>query len=471
MRLFSERMKINTFNTVFRKKKYNLDKSYSNHLIFVFHFRDLSNTRITSLPTIGLGKIKELVLKQTPSMKHFPSVLEFTKIEKAELYYPHHCCAFKNPEKQDPEAWRTKQAQERINRQCAQTTPIASTPAPPQFGKPVSAPGTVAETTVKMATIKHNNWREKRSPMEGFNDFAENISEPEFHGKPLFGGFREDDGFAIKGPKTAEGKRIILFHGSTVPVDENITQNVLCGTIYIYNRNILCTPEPDAFNPCEDVMGYFWLRVTVWFVLLAALLGNSVVFLVLITSRSKFTVPKFLMCNLAFADFFMGVYLLLLASIDVHTLGEYFNYAVQWQNEGGCQAAGFLSVFSSELSIFTLTIITLERWYAISHAIHLNKRLKLRQSLFLMFMGFLFASALAVLPLAGISGYGNVSICLPMKAENAVDVGYIVSLLIMNGVMFLAICFCYINMYWKVKSGSDCTARSNDATIAKRMAL
>lgn len=260
------------------------------------------------------------------------------------------------------------------------------------------------------------------------------------------------------------------FHKSTVPVDENITQNAFCGEIYVYNRNITCTPEPDAFNPCEDVMGYVWLRVTVWFVLLAALLGNSVVLIVLITSRGKFSVPKFLMCNLAFADLLMGVYLILLASIDIHTLGEYFNYAVQWQNEGGCQAAGFLSVFSSELSIFTLTILTLERWYAISHAIHLNKRLKLRQSVGLMLLGYAFAIVLGLLPLVGISGYGNVSICLPMKAENGVDIGYVVSLLVMNGIMFLAICFCYINMYWKVK-GSATTARSNDATIAKRMAL
>ena len=421
------------------------------------NFRDLSDTSITSLPTIGLGKTKELILKQTPSLKHFPSVLEFSKLEKAELYYPHHCCAFKNPEKQDPEAWRTKQAQERINRQCAHTTHAATTPAPLQFWKPMEDIAPLVMSTMKpvldvLATMKSNfhpfNHRNKRS-FSGFEDFAQNISEPDHLAEHQIG----------------------LFHGSTVSVDENITQNVLCGTIYVYNKDILCTPEPDAFNPCEDVMGYFWLRITVWFVLLAALLGNSLVLLVLITSRSKFTVPKFLMCNLAFADFFMGVYLLLLASIDVRTLGEYFNYAVQWQNEGGCQAAGFLSVFSSELSIFTLTIITLERWYAISHAIHLNKRLKLRQSLFLMFVGFLFASALAVLPLAGVSGYGNVSICLPMKADNAVDVGYIISLLVMNGFMFLAICLCYINMYWKVKSGSDCTARSNDATIAKRMAL
>ena len=445
------------------------------YISFICFFRDLSNTRITSLPTIGLEKLKHLVLKQTPSLKHFPSVLEFTNIETAELYYPHHCCAFNNPYKQDPEAWRTKQAQERINQQCAHTSTIP----PPLFfngdnGVVTSPLSTASLKPTMVKNFFHSNWIHRRS-VDGFDNFVspdQNSSEFSDRKKPEVNtGFGRIDGTPRPIEKDKTATQVVLFH-PPVAVNESLMRTVFCGTIqpFVY-KSPKCTPKPDAFNPCEDVMGYIWLRITAWFVLLAALLGNSVVLLVLITSRSKFTVPKFLMCNLAFADFFMGVYLLLLASIDVHTLGEYFNYAVEWQNEGGCQVAGFMSVFASELSIFTLTIITLERWYAISHAIHLNKRLKLRHSLFLMFVGFLFASALAVLPLVGISGYGNVSICLPMKADNAIDIGYIVSLLIMNGFMFLAICLCYINMYWKVKSGSNCTARSNDATIAKRMAL
>ena len=75
----------------------------------------------------------------------------------------------------------------------------------------------------------------------------------------------------------------------------------------------------------------------------------------------------------------VGAYLLMLAVSDVLTIGVYFTYAIPWQFEGGCQAAGFLAIFSTCLSVFTLTVITMERWYAISHAIHLNKRLRLKQ--------------------------------------------------------------------------------------------
>lgn len=39
------------------------------------------------------------------------------------------------------------------------------------------------------------------------------------------------------------------------------------------------------------------------------MLGNGTVAFVLIFSRSKMDVPRFLVCNLAAADLFMGIYL------------------------------------------------------------------------------------------------------------------------------------------------------------------
>ena len=55
-------------------------------------------------------------------------------------------------------------------------------------------------------------------------------------------------------------------------------------------------------------------------------------------------------------------------------------HAIKWQTSPGCLMAGFLGVLSSELSVFTLTVITLERFYAITHAMHLNKRLSIRHA-------------------------------------------------------------------------------------------
>lgn len=78
-------------------------------------------------------------------------------------------------------------------------------------------------------------------------------------------------------------------------------------------------------------MGSNWLRGSVWIVVALTVIGNVCVLVVLFSNRSELTVPKFLMCNLAFADFSMGLYLLLIASIDLHSMGEYFNFAFDWQ--------------------------------------------------------------------------------------------------------------------------------------------
>lgn len=108
-----------------------------------------------------------------------------------------------------------------------------------------------------------------------------------------------------------------------------------------------CYPKPDALNPCEDIMGYDWLRISVWLVISTALFGNTAVLVVLIANRSDTTVPRFLMMNLAFSDLLMAVYLLLLASSDLQSTGFYFNYAYDWQRG----KINFLSVTKIYLSL------------------------------------------------------------------------------------------------------------------------
>jgi len=73
----------------------------------------------------------------------------------------------------------------------------------------------------------------------------------------------------------------------------------------------------------------------------------------------------------------------------------------------GCKVAGFLTVFASHLSVFTLTIITLERWFAITHAIYLNKRIKINAAVYIMLGGWIYAITMASLPLFGISNYSS----------------------------------------------------------------
>ncbi|XP_071520837.1 uncharacterized protein [Panulirus ornatus] len=229
-----------------------------------------------------------------------------------------------------------------------------------------------------------------------------------------------------------------------------------------------CKPEPGPFMPCEDLFDWWTLRCGVWIVFLLALLGNGTVVVVLMFARAKMDVPRFLVTNLAFADFFMGLYLGFLAVVDASTLGEFRMYAIPWQTSSGCQVAGFLGVLSCELSVYTLTVITMERNYAITHAMHLNKRLSLRHAAYIMVLGWLFACTMALLPLIGVSDYRKFAVCLPIETKGA-GLGYVVFLMFINGIAFLILMGCYLKIYCAIR-GSQAW-NSNDSRIAKRMAL
>nr|XP_024003027.1 lutropin-choriogonadotropic hormone receptor-like [Salvelinus alpinus] len=107
----------------------------------------------------------------------------------------------------------------------------------------------------------------------------------------------------------------------------------------------------DTFNPCEVVMSLGFMQVSVWLVSLLAVLANL---LVLLTSHNKLTIIRFLLCNLALADLYMGMYLLLTASVDLYMRSRSHHYAIDWQTGAVCQLAGALTVFASELSVYTL---------------------------------------------------------------------------------------------------------------------
>ncbi|XP_036402262.1 lutropin-choriogonadotropic hormone receptor-like [Megalops cyprinoides] len=240
--------------------------------------------------------------------------------------------------------------------------------------------------------------------------------------------------------------------------------------VCVTNAPIRCTPEPDAFNPCEDLLGYTFLRAVTWIITVFAISGNLAVLGVLVTSRHKLTVSRFLMCNLAFADLCMGVYLLLIASVDYHSRRQYYNHATHWQTGAGCGVAGFLTVFASELSVYTLTVITLERWHTITYAMQLERKLRLRHVAAMMAAGWGFSLLAALLPVLGVSSYTKVSICLPMDIEAPASQGYVVAMLLLNVAAFLVICACYGRIYLTVRNPHLAT-RHSDAKMAKRMAV
>ncbi|XP_029025580.1 thyrotropin receptor-like isoform X2 [Betta splendens] len=244
----------------------------------------------------------------------------------------------------------------------------------------------------------------------------------------------------------------------------------LCDDLQARGRGPSCSPLPDALNPCEDVMSRGFLRVLVWVVGLFAVSANLLVLLVLLTSQQRLSVTRFLMGHLAFADFCMGTYLLLIASVDLYTRSQYSHYAIAWQTGSGCNLAGLLSVFASELSVYTLTLISLQRWHAILCAMRPDRKMRLRHAAALMLAGWLLCWLLALLPLVGVSSYQKVSICLPMDTDTSASRAYVVFILMVNVVAFMVVCLCYLHIYCMVHNPRH-QSSSCDTSMAKRIAV
>lgn len=435
---------------------------------------DLSETAITKLPTKGLEELEVLKLVDTVTLKVFPSVYHFKYIKEAYLTYHYHCCAFKFPDTHAPQEYaKYKKLKEDTQRKyCSHATTTVNP------SENVTKENSLFYNIQKLyRKLRSSNDASKDSPISdnAYGHFIYTLSgNITSHRsvevlKDIFSGAPKARPDEIKG-KNYDDTEIGIFYPTTVSLPPETQIQAFCGNLAKNYRDVRCYPAPDAFNPCEDVMGNVGLRVAVWFVLIAAVLGNLAVMIVLMSTRFTMSVSKFLMCNLAFADLCMGFYLLIIASMDVYTIGVYFNYAIDWQHGSGCKVAGFLTVFASELSIFTLTVITLERWYAITYAIHLNKRLRLGMAAKIMICGWIYAITMASLPLLGISDYAKTSICLPMENKTRSDLTYLTTLLTINGLAFLLICQCYGKMYLSI-TRQQSRATANDKTVAKRMAM
>ncbi|XP_054262380.1 follicle-stimulating hormone receptor-like isoform X2 [Macrosteles quadrilineatus] len=425
---------------------------------------DLSETSITYLPTIGLETLEMLRLTDTYTLKTIPSIYDLKSLQKAELTYSFHCCAFKYPARHDPARHARHQKyiatmQERCKDRVREKRSVSDGHGEDNFGAIIME----GQDNFIPPLTGENIFHHLTPPLSVQEGVAFNTQHDDDQ-NVLSGGWADIE---APGPTQSHSDSDEVFHQSTAQLPQ-AKQQALCGNLSLPQPPVVCAPVPDALNPCEDIMGSDWLRTSVWLVISTAVFGNIAVLVVLVSARSETSVPRFLMCHLAFADLCMALYLLLLAVTDLRSTGVYFNYAFDWQRGSGCQVAGFMTVFASQLSIFTLSLLTVERWFAIRHALYTN-RVDLSLATKIMFVGWAYALVLAALPLIGVSSYSSTSICLPMDTHNTVSVVYILYLLAFTGIAFILICCCYAQIYLSLSY--ETRHPPGERTVARKMTL
>nr|XP_006813017.1 PREDICTED: uncharacterized protein LOC102803992 [Saccoglossus kowalevskii] len=252
-------------------------------------------------------------------------------------------------------------------------------------------------------------------------------------------------------------------------------------TTYTHAADSLeCTPEADMFSSCEELMESEVLRICVWILGLSAFLGN--IFVIIWRMRDTKEREKghsILIVNLGCADFLMGIYMLIIASVDMLYRGNYSVYDYDWRHSWLCNLCGFLSTVSSEVSVFTLTVITADRFICIVFPFSTRKMNK--QSAYkTCLLGWIIVIMIAAIPMLPINYFGNgfyarTGVCLPLQLTSATPPGWEYSIaifLVINLISFFMIFIAYLVMFVVVKKSSSrvaCGNRRGDAAIARRM--
>lgn len=243
-----------------------------------------------------------------------------------------------------------------------------------------------------------------------------------------------------------------------------------------------CLPEGDEFSSCEDLMSNLVLRVCIWILGLIALLGNSFVILWRRLYSSGNKMHSFLIVNLGVGDFLMGVYLIIVAVVDLQYRGVYAAYELSWRTSSLCQLAGFISTFSSELSVFTLTVITVDRLFVIKFPFGVRR---MESNVIRMVMAgvWVLVAILSGLPLTYLdyfsNFYGRSGVCLALHITNEKPSGWeyaVFIFLVLNLLSFGVIAVSYVLMYLAARDTHTAArmgaeARAGDAGMARRMTL
>ena len=166
-------------------------------------------------------------------------------------------------------------------------------------------------------------------------------------------------------------------------------------------------PRPEYLT-CNRMLGDVVLRISVWVLGLSAFICNIIAFCVRSRKQqAKIKVQTLLISYLALSDLLMGVNMLILAIADVY-YGQYFpSYVHKWRHGFACKLAGVLSIFSSEGSVFFITLISIDRMLRIKYPFG-GHRLEIKSARIFVTLAWLMALLISVIPISLTSDKGKV---------------------------------------------------------------
>ena len=140
-----------------------------------------------------------------------------------------------------------------------------------------------------------------------------------------------------------------------------VSQHEICECYIPAGVNCSAADNRSPYLTCDRLLSDRVLLVLMWVIGLNAFGGNLFVLAWRRNTTQKNRVQAMLLSNLAWSDLLMGVYMIIIASVDVY-YGRYFPmHSEIWRSGVICRMAGALSITSCEASVFFVTLISIDR--------------------------------------------------------------------------------------------------------------
>lgn len=200
----------------------------------------------------------------------------------------------------------------------------------------------------------------------------------------------------------------------------------------------ICNPKTDGVSSREDLLMNSTLRYAAWLISFLTCSGNLMVFISRFTHRDENRSVSMVIRNLAVADFIMGIYIGIIGLQDVRFRENYHLVSSKWTQSTECVVAGILSMISSEVSIFILAFMSIERFLLISDPFG-NHRLNTKNVMMSLYIIWLLGVSIAIFPAivyhdTKFYGFYNGGTCFPLFIQEKYETGWEYSAFIFIGI-------------------------------------
>ena len=158
-----------------------------------------------------------------------------------------------------------------------------------------------------------------------------------------------------------------------------------------------------------------------------AIFGNAGVLFKKLIEKRENKVQSLLIFNLAMSDLLMGIYMIIIASVDVY-YGNYFPINSEtWRKSNLCRSAGAIAIISSEASVIFITLLSIDRFIGIRYPYTLHK-LRVKSTCLTALVTWIFTLIIGVIAsaLAGVNVdfYDNSHVCIGLPFVQTEDYKY-----------------------------------------------